>query len=72
MISSKTDPISKPKDIPWEEIKSNPNIIYVYTPRGAHLEFMVGRNRKRWYKPVMSKFLNMIDDYSNEENIQTE
>lgn len=62
MVSAKNDPIHSPKDMPWEQIESNENIIYVYTPRGAHLEFMVGIQRNRWYKPVMTKFLNYVDD----------
>jgi predicted alpha/beta-fold hydrolase len=71
LISAKNDPIHTPDIIPWPQIKSNPNIIYIHTPRGAHLEFMVNRGRNRWYKKVMTKFLNLVDEME-EDNLVTE
>lgn len=62
MISAKNDPISRPDIIPWDKIAENENIVYVYTPRGAHLEFMINHGRNRWYKKVMTKFLNVVED----------
>jgi predicted alpha/beta-fold hydrolase len=65
LISAKTDPISKPSLIPWEEISQNENIVYAYTPRGGHLEYMTGWERTRWYKKTMVDFINSINEYDD-------
>jgi hypothetical protein len=66
LISAKNDPIHTPDIMPWAEIEGNDNVIYVHTPRGAHLEFMVNQGRNRWYKKVMTRFLNVVDDLGEE------
>lgn len=63
MISARDDPISSRETIPWEEIKKNQNIIYAYTPRGGHLEFLTGTGRTRWYRKVMVDFINAIEEW---------
>ena len=65
-VSAKNDPVHNETTIPWEEIKANENIVYVNTPRGGHLEFMVNYGRQRWYKNVMIKWFNAIDELGND------
>lgn len=63
MISARNDCTCREDLIPWEEISKNEKLFYVYTKKGAHLEFLTGVNRYRWYRGVMSKFLNCIEDF---------
>lgn len=69
MISSRTDPITKFDYIPWDEISKNENIVYAYTPRGGHLEYLTGWERTRWYKKTMVDFVNSVNEY-NQEHVQ--
>jgi predicted alpha/beta-fold hydrolase len=46
-IHSQNDPISKTDFIPWDVINRKPNFLTVVTPKGAHVEFFVGKNAKR-------------------------
>lgn len=61
MVSSKDDPISRSDLIPWNDIRSNSNLIYAYTPKGGHLTFSVGWKRERWYKKIMNEFFENLD-----------
>lgn len=63
MISSRNDCTLREDLIPWEEIEKNKNVFYVYTHKGGHLEFFTGLNRERWYKRIMSKFLNCVEEF---------
>jgi len=64
MISAKNDPSNRHDLIPWDNIKANSNIIYLYTPRGGHLEFMSDFYMNRWYKAPMGQFLNAVENYN--------
>jgi len=68
MISARDDPISSRDIIPWDEIKKNPNIIYAYTPRGGHLDFLTGMRRTRWYRKAMVDFINSVEQWDKIEN----
>lgn len=61
MISARNDPTNRHDLIPWDKIRKNPNIIYIYTQKGGHLEFMSDLFRNRWYKFPMSQFLFNLD-----------
>ena len=60
-IQSKNDPISKIEFFPKNIIKSKDNLIGVITPRGAHVEYFVGVNTKRWYADVVSDYLLLLN-----------
>jgi hypothetical protein len=51
---------------PWDDIKSNKNIIAAITPRGAHGHFVVGKNLERWFKKPMTDFLKAVDEYNSQ------
>lgn len=60
MIMAKNDPTSRHDMIPWKDILNNDNILYAYTPRGAHLEYLVEARRRKWFCQPMIEFLEAI------------
>lgn len=70
IISARNDPMRR--EMPVEEIQANENLILVEAPRGGHMEYMVNYGRQRWYKRVMSKFLNAVYDFEDISNVSTE
>ena len=71
ILNTKNDPTLDAKTIPWTELKSNPNIIHVLLDRGFHLEYMIGRHRQRWYKRVMTDFLNSVHSFDDLSSVET-
>lgn len=64
-IQSKNDPISKIEFMPKDVIESKDNLLGIITPRGAHVEFFVGLNMKRWYTDVVSDYLLFLEKEYN-------
>jgi predicted alpha/beta-fold hydrolase len=58
------DPIVDNSVIPMKELQENPNIIFVQTPRGGHIDWFTTRFAKRWaYLPAIEFLLN-IEQYN--------
>lgn len=46
-LHSRNDPISSVNLIPFDQIRSKDNFLMALTPRGGHVEFFVGRDKRR-------------------------
>lgn len=62
VIHSKNDPICEFRHVPVELLKSLPNYLLVFTPKGSHVEFFVGKKMKRWNVAPVANFLNIVEE----------
>lgn len=67
MITSANDPTIDQSNYPIDTVISKDNLIYVKTPRGAHVEFMTGARRKRWCNQAMVDYFDIIESLEEEE-----
>lgn len=60
ILSSKDDPITGQRSLPYDEVKQNPYVLMITTTIGGHLGWfnMVG---KRWYAAPMAKLFKLMD-----------
>lgn len=61
-IQSGNDPISKVEFLPRQVILQKENLLAVVTPRGAHVEYFVNWNAKRWYVDVTRDYLLHLEN----------
>ena len=61
VLHSKNDNMAPFSTVPLAELRELPNYLLVFTPAGAHLEFFVGRQRRRWHAEPVSRFLAALD-----------
>ncbi len=62
-INSRDDPILHHSTIPFDEAKSNENIILLVTKTGGHVGWFEGfLNPKRWYIKPTLEFINAVSE----------
>jgi predicted alpha/beta-fold hydrolase len=62
------DPVVTSEVIPWQEIKSNPNVILATTKFGGHIGWFKGGNlfpKERWFPTPVREFIHAIVDVMN-------
>jgi len=58
-LNAADDPLVPPSSIPFEKLRSNPNIILLITPRGGHLAWL-DKNGECWMNRVCISYLESV------------
>ncbi|KAG9452598.1 hypothetical protein H6P81_005502 [Aristolochia fimbriata] len=68
-IQAANDPIAPSRGIPREEIRANPNVLLMVTPKGGHLGWIAGAEAPfgaPWTDPVVMDFLEHLQKEKQE------